>query len=379
MYRLSKSKLFFLAIFSFCLITLSHADDSLNVDDLRQKAAMGNINAQIMLGLCYYKGEGVKQSYSLAKKWYFHAASAGNSNAQWRLGLMYSLGYGVNKNDATAVKWFRKSAEQGNAVGQVLLGYNYLTGKGVKKNAATAAKWFQKAASQDAPDGLYALALCYYYGDGVKVDISKAKELLLAAEKKGHSEAQKTLSKITNTANAGNTRTANKQAGRTTSAQGSGYQAGICFIDEIIDYKYVKIGSCMYKALSYSDENILFNWFSSDSIEIQESSKPSVFRIVNTQKKEYIYARFMFDESVRTRSYFPGAYCYLRAKINRGAYLILSDNSWWLVDRMDRLDSNLWLNTSNIEVKLKGGGYILINSDDDEYVHARYLGTHSTY
>ena len=47
MYRLSKSKLFFLAIFSFCLITLSHADDSLNVDDLRQKAAKGNINAQI--------------------------------------------------------------------------------------------------------------------------------------------------------------------------------------------------------------------------------------------------------------------------------------------------------------------------------------------
>ena len=61
----------------------------------------------------YSHGNGVKQDYSEALRWYRKAAEQENSYAQFMLGLMYENGLGVTKNLQEARKWYRKAADQG--------------------------------------------------------------------------------------------------------------------------------------------------------------------------------------------------------------------------------------------------------------------------
>ena len=69
----------------------------------------------------YSYGEGVKQDYSEAVKWYRKAAEQGNAKAQCLLGLMYTLGQGVSRDKSEAVNWFRKAARQGDTNAQEAL------------------------------------------------------------------------------------------------------------------------------------------------------------------------------------------------------------------------------------------------------------------
>ena len=70
---------------------------------------------------------------------------------------------------------------------------------------------------------------------------------------------------------------------------------------------------------------------------------------------------------------------WIRSVKDRGRTITLEDGSMWEVHRLDRLDSMLWLPVTNIEVELARspiGDYrcMLINTDDDEAVLAKYLG-----
>ena len=81
-------------------------------------------------------------------KWYRKAAEQGLAMAQLGLGECYTRGDGVEKNPAEAVKWWRKAAEQGLPEVQVLLGACYELGEGVKRDRTEAVKWYRKAAAQ---------------------------------------------------------------------------------------------------------------------------------------------------------------------------------------------------------------------------------------
>ncbi|EQD44701.1 Sel1 domain protein repeat-containing protein, partial [mine drainage metagenome] len=76
---------------------------------------------------------------SLADFW--HAAHRGNSVAQSNLGIMYYKGHGVQQSYAEALKWFRLSARRGDAAAQSNLGIMYANGQGVPKNYTKAVKW----------------------------------------------------------------------------------------------------------------------------------------------------------------------------------------------------------------------------------------------
>jgi len=102
-----------LLIGNICVYGVSN--DVNDVNELTLKANQGDAEAQVNLGECYAKGEGVKQDYVEAVKWFRKAAEQGNVNAQYNLGLCYYNGYGVKQDDVEAVKWFRKAAEQGDA------------------------------------------------------------------------------------------------------------------------------------------------------------------------------------------------------------------------------------------------------------------------
>ena len=82
--------------------------------EFRSLAEQGEVNAQSILGLMYYYGQGVTQDFAEAVKWYRKAAEQGFAKAQYNLGLMYYHGLSVSQDFAEAVKWYRKAAEQGD-------------------------------------------------------------------------------------------------------------------------------------------------------------------------------------------------------------------------------------------------------------------------
>lgn len=80
----------------------------------RPLVAKGNAEAQYSLGIMYFYGEGVTQSYPKAMKWWHEAAAQGYGEAQFSIGAAYAQGFGVSRNDALAFKWLSLSAANGN-------------------------------------------------------------------------------------------------------------------------------------------------------------------------------------------------------------------------------------------------------------------------
>ena len=114
----------------------------------------------------YYRGEGVKQDYDEAAKWYAKAAAQGLAAAQFDLGAMYEDGTGVPQDYKEALKWYSKAADQGNTGALFNLGLIYYLGEGVPQDYTEAAKWYTKAAEQGDTDAQYNLGLMYEKGRG---------------------------------------------------------------------------------------------------------------------------------------------------------------------------------------------------------------------
>lgn len=95
------------------------------VKEFTPLASQGNREAQYLLGLMYYTGQGIPQNYKQALTWFQKAAAQGQTDAQYVLGAMYYTGKGTDKDEPKAIVWFRKAAEQGHADAQYLLGMTY--------------------------------------------------------------------------------------------------------------------------------------------------------------------------------------------------------------------------------------------------------------
>ena len=79
-------------------------------------AENGYAEAQYALGVMYFQGEGVKQDYAKAVKWYTKAAEQGNVGAQTILGAFYEGKYFINvveRDLSKAKEWFRKACDNG--------------------------------------------------------------------------------------------------------------------------------------------------------------------------------------------------------------------------------------------------------------------------
>ena len=146
-------------------------------------AHLGDLDAQVILGNMYLYGQGVDQSYEEAVKWYRLAADQGNVAAQYNLGCMYYNGEGVEQSDEEAVKWYRLAADQGDDSAQHNLGRMYFNGRGVEQSYEEAFKWYRLAAVQGDADAQFYLGWMYEYGIGVEQSYEEAfKWYRLAAE-----------------------------------------------------------------------------------------------------------------------------------------------------------------------------------------------------
>ncbi len=120
----------------------------MNIDELKQRAAAGDAEAQYELGICYLNGEDIKLDEEAAVLWFQISAKQGYAEAQSVLGECYHFGAGVEQNMEEAVKWYRLAAEQGLVEAQYNLGYACQFGVGVEQNYEEAVKWYRLAAEQ---------------------------------------------------------------------------------------------------------------------------------------------------------------------------------------------------------------------------------------
>jgi hypothetical protein len=116
------------------------------------RAAAGDADAQLNLGLRYAEGDGVIQNDKEATKWFALAAKQGLTEAQYHYGLALLKGHGVVQDYQAAFSWIEKSAKRGNAKAQYSLGELYRFGTGTPLDKARAYLWFNLAAAQGVED-----------------------------------------------------------------------------------------------------------------------------------------------------------------------------------------------------------------------------------
>lgn len=125
-----------------CLLFVNNAWAE-SVEQLKVKAAQGDIIAQSQLGLMYDVGDGVVQDYKEAIKWYRLAAEQGYLIAQYNLGVMYYNGQGVVQDYIIAHMWFCIAAANGyeNAVESRDLTAKKMSSEDVSKAQGLARAW----------------------------------------------------------------------------------------------------------------------------------------------------------------------------------------------------------------------------------------------
>ncbi len=193
------------------------------IKELMWRSRAGDTSAENLLGVHYYQGKGVVQSYKLAAHWFGKAAEGGNVQALDNLGYYFLLHgpfpLAMANNDTAiidfqeaahkgnvdamvcmgdrycycridgvtlssdykpdptkGVAWYRKAAAAGSAVAANQLGVVYIAGKGVPENDWQAVQWFRKAAAEGSANAMNWLVWCYQNGRGVPQDHAKAME-----------------------------------------------------------------------------------------------------------------------------------------------------------------------------------------------------------
>ncbi len=136
-----------------------------------------------------------RETFAEALEFFQRAADLGHPASQYRLGSMFAEGLGVARHPDKARTWLQKAAQSGHPraqakLGELLLGAD-TTGSGTPAHTlAEAARLFQAAAAVHDPVGLLRLAEMLLEGRGIPKDTTEAARLLLEAADQGHPPAQ---------------------------------------------------------------------------------------------------------------------------------------------------------------------------------------------
>lgn len=179
------------------------------VNSFEKAADLGHSEAQLLLGMCYFNGDGIKRDYDEAVKWFRRAAEQNNLQAQFKLGVCYFGGIGVNRREDEALYWLQKAAEQGNLESQIYLGDFYYDKGKTQENFSEALKWYHKASETGIiPDeNKLKMAMCMTFQQAYNGDATSQLAVYVAYEgelfglKQDESEAQKWLVKSANSGN----------------------------------------------------------------------------------------------------------------------------------------------------------------------------------
>lgn len=114
------------------------------------------------LGRMFLRGEGMPQSYEIARTWFKRGIDHGDAMSQYLMGLMYLQGLGVPANAMRAAELFAAAADQDLAIAQVRMGALFLD----QGDVAIAIKYFELAARHGHLEAFYYLAELTHNGVG---------------------------------------------------------------------------------------------------------------------------------------------------------------------------------------------------------------------
>lgn len=158
--------------------------------DLEKSAKSGNVEAQRNLGICYFNGNGVKQSDKLAYEWLLKAAGSNDAEANFYLGKMYEeerVKVGglirIKGEDAKTIAFssFMSAAQLGYAEAQIKIYHLY---KNSDKEEAE--RWLNEAFKNGNAEAIYICAM-------QKTVSGEKYELLKQSAGKGYVPAQEAL------------------------------------------------------------------------------------------------------------------------------------------------------------------------------------------
>ncbi|MBT8039542.1 MAG: SEL1-like repeat protein [Gammaproteobacteria bacterium] len=118
------------------------------------------------------------------------------AEAHYAIATLYWRGLGVKQDYTSARKWLLLAAQLDHAPAQAKLGFMYTDGLSVSQDFGQALEWFQKAARGGSRDGLYNLGIMYLYGWGVEPDRIMAKQYLASASALGDVAAEDALQQL---------------------------------------------------------------------------------------------------------------------------------------------------------------------------------------
>ena len=162
---------------------------------LRAQAGSGDVEAQVQLGYCYYRGDGVPRNPAEACRWWRAAAEKGSVVAQLDLGTAL-LEFGGADRAAEAVRWITGAAESGDDAAQLNLGLLYLQGRAVPRDLRKAAIWLHRSAAKGDATAQYNLGLMFETGQGTARDLAEARRWYARAAQGGHPQAARNLANL---------------------------------------------------------------------------------------------------------------------------------------------------------------------------------------
>jgi TPR repeat protein len=136
-----------------------------------------------------------QDNLKLAFECFRKAASLGLDTAQLEVGFCYKRGDGVDKDIKGAIKIFEGLSNR-YPMADYELGYNYYSGEGVEKDFKNAFHHWKLAAKKSMTRAEYRVGLCYFQGLGTDKNLTEAKKYLERAANKGNKDAKNELVNI---------------------------------------------------------------------------------------------------------------------------------------------------------------------------------------
>jgi len=146
------------------------------------RAKLGDRAAQLLIGVLYDKGLGIKKNPKEAAQWYKFAAENGSTEAQFSYALKLLEGVHVRKDKKAARQYLQKAADAGHSVAQFNYAQMIVDERPTSRGIKLALSYYEKAAAGGVADAYFALAQIYTRGYGtVTSDEKAARNMLIKA------------------------------------------------------------------------------------------------------------------------------------------------------------------------------------------------------
>lgn len=156
-----------------------------------KSAEQGNRDAQYELGIMFYSGFTIEQSYENSFYWFRKGAENGLADGQAAVALCYKRGRGTPRDEEQTAHWFDLSARQGNAMTHYYLSLKLIDVEGIAQNYVSAFYRMERSASKNYPEAQYELAQMHRDGIGTEPDLERTLYWILMAVKNKEERAMK--------------------------------------------------------------------------------------------------------------------------------------------------------------------------------------------